>query len=96
MFQKIALAATAAAFLAAAVPAEAAMPGPTAGSHQNNYTSSHVTPIKSNKKRIWVKRKVCGPVYKWRWVWWHGHLQRKKVKVGYQCHWRSVPIWRWY
>lgn len=94
MLQKLTLAATAAAFLALAMPAEAAMPGP--GPHPGGYAAGHVTPVKAKKKVIYVKKKVCHPVYKWRWTWWRGHPAKVKVKVGETCAWRWVPVWRWH
>ena len=87
MLQKLTLAATAA----------AAFPGPTPGPHPGPYASDHVVPVKARKKHFFhVKKKVCGPVYRWRTVWWHGHPHKVKVKVGYKCHWRWVPVWRWH
>jgi hypothetical protein len=96
MLQKFALAATAAAFLAAAVPAEAAMPGPVIGGHQAGQSATYATPIAKKKRLTHVKKRVCGPTYQWRWVWRHGHKHHVKVRTGYTCHWKWVPIWRWY
>lgn len=102
MFQKIALAATAAAFLAVAAPVEAA-PGPGPGGpgpgHGGPPPTMHYQPAPphhAKKKHVfYVKKKVCGPVFKWRTVWWNGHPHKAKIKVGYRCHWRWVPVWRW-
>jgi len=96
MLQKFALAATAAAFLATAVPVEAAMPGPTAGGQQAGQSVTYATPVKARRHRTNVRRRVCGPTYSWRWVWRHGQRHRVRVRTGYTCHWRWVPIWRWY
>jgi hypothetical protein len=96
MLQKFALAATAAAFLAAAVPVEAAVPSAVAGSHQISDSATYTTPVKAKRHRAHVKKRICGPTYKWRWVWRHGHMHKIKVRTGYTCHWRWVPIWRWY
>ena len=96
MLRRFALAAAAASFLFAVVPAEAAMPSPVTGAPHDNYTSSQATPVKAHKKVIYVKKKVCHPVYKWRTVWWKGHWTKVKVKVATKCTWRWVPVWRWY
>ncbi len=82
MLRRFALAAAAASFLFAVVPAEAAMPSPVAGAPHDNYSSSQATPVKAHKKVIYVKKKVCHPVYKWRTVWWKGHWTKVKVKVA--------------
>jgi hypothetical protein len=96
MLQKFALAATAAAFLAAAIPAEAAMPSAAVGGHKVAPSADYVTPVKAKKRLHHVKKRVCHPVYKWRWVWHKGHPHKVKVRVGQTCTWKWVPIWRWY
>jgi hypothetical protein len=95
MLQKFALAAVATAFFAAAIPAEAAMPGPTASGHQATHSADYATPVKAKRHRTHVKKRVCGPTYKWRWVWRYGHMHKVKVRTGYTCHWKWVPIWRY-